>query len=590
MAKKSKKIPYVSPELVFKNIARQLDATKNTKGVWKRWSKNLEKSVPTLKRELRRERARWASSDPRHDRRRVFNETQEMELLGFLKAMASGNTPVHVVEFHQLVAGMRRAKSFHLERWFREFMHRYKSVLTVRKDKTINLARMSHSHKNNVEQFIAGYERLQEMHPVQPKGKMSLDEFVYSLRPGSKGAEVIEWRRRGAKNKRSPRAKKLGSCCVVTSATGTVVLKLFVLVPLNDEVVTLPKPKRYARAACANCYYMTRKSGLMDSDIFEWVAKKLVELKRTGADGIGPDLDRHLRLDNVSVHLRVKALKTLFDAKIYPSLLPPNTTAFSAVEDNLVFACLRNSFNQNVEWPLAQVRSREEELSVMWQAVEHAELDAFNKKKIVKSYENVGFEPYDPEILRRLAKRHSGQSLVKAKNENQEIISAARMAQNVVKARQAVVERITARGALANKWARPMEDVIQEETAKEEEKKKKPKRKFKTDLQREVEKRQKLAKQRDRADKKAESEALAEKKREVTRVLKEERDAAMTQKERKKVNNYAYLHCRFCGRKYSEKDPDESWLCCDDCWFFNVCAVHDIAPAMIENHKRIEHQ
>lgn len=428
-----------------------------------KWAKELRTNPPALTRRFFRARSRLATGDDILDHRRVIIEAQEHELLGLCKALAAANCPLRVGELIELVRECRQHAPFNEREWLRHFFTRYKAFIVIRSDKIVSSARSSIALADNVEGFISCYEELCNLHPVAEAGNMSLDEFVFAVRGSSTGACVVEWKRRRAKMTEAPRCGRMGSLLLVTSATGSIVAKFFCLAPVAGGYVIAPEPERLHRGECPFTFYCESGSGLFSTKQFRLVTKMLVELKSNGLDSLGAGLDRHLRMDNVGMHLDYKALKTLVDGHIFPSLLMTNATAFLAVEDDVIFAVLRNIFNSETARLLYDCGTRERQLAIMWSAVRTAEGLAFRKSVVQRAYANVGYSPWSPEVVRERTRRAVGAGLPRSSYESPRVVSAAESAATVINRRRRHTEeaaRAVRRGRAHDEYLLSLGDLL----------------------------------------------------------------------------------------------------------------------------------
>jgi hypothetical protein len=374
----------------------------------------LETTQEALERRLRR---RVAIGEGIADERRIVSVEHEQMILGLIKAFASFNKPLRPSEVIALARENAQYGDFDQRKWFANFMARHKNFIVVRKDKTITAARISPKIIDDIEHYIIGYDSLRRAHPIGPRGIMSLDEFLLSFNGDVTGAEVIEWVKRRRKATQTPRTSRIGSICFVTSAEGCVVAKFVILRAghrgerTGAVDVVLPAERRLRRHETTNLWYITSESGCMDNEIFALIADKLLELKRSGMDHIGVDLDRHLRFDGLDQHLQLDVLSKLVAGHIHPVILPPNTSAFTAVEDDQFFGVLRRELNKYVQSFIGEATTREAQVAVIWRALEVAEARADAPSVIRAAYRNVGAHPWNPDVVRRNARRVTGAEL-----------------------------------------------------------------------------------------------------------------------------------------------------------------------------------
>lgn len=546
-----------------------------------------------LERRLRR---RLEKADGILDERRIVSVENEQYILGVIKAFASANRPLHLDELRRLACLLSQYDDFDARQWALAFLERHKKFIVLRNNKTIASSRMAPKIIDDVEHYIAGYELLRNDHPTGPRGIMSLDEFLLSFTGSILGGRVIEWTRRRQKAVHVPRLSRVGSICFVTSATGCVVAKFVILrsgrLSENTEEAefVLPVTRRLRRHETTNMWYTTAPNGVMDNEIFAMIVDKLIELKETGLDHLGVGLDRHLRFDGLDQHCQPDLLIKLIEAGIYPVILPPGTSAFTAVEDDDFFGCMRRHLNENMSVFVGEAVTKSSQVAVIWRALELAEAEAEQPRVVKASYRNVGAYPWDPTIIRRRARRVTGLDLPHSSTEPPAVHEAALAAQMILNRRVSDAAVPSESGvAPIKKRTRAFEtaeEVIERKRRRVEEKASKA-----------------AAKEAKQLAVRAKKEHAALVKVEKARVKTEKQlakhaAAAGGSTKSKRARNttstgdggarLATSQCVVCEEMWDEEKM-QVWIGCSYCRSFYVCARHKFARAVVNEHERSVH-
>jgi hypothetical protein len=437
----------------------------------------LNTTPSALIRMLQRHRPEVVHCVPLQDRRRDVSKDHEGLLLGLIKTFSAAKAPLHVNELIDCAKQYAEHNDVDWRQWLTRFLWRHRAYIKRGVNKTITHARMSNKVIDDVESYIEHYESLREIFPVSDRAVMSLDEFLLSWTGATLGADRLQWIRVRQKAAQVPRSNRLGSICYVTSSLGTVVARFVVL--RDDSALVLPVHHRLQRHEPTGTWYTTSKSGMMDNEIFSLIADKLIAMKSDGSDGIGEGLDRHLRFDGLGPHTQPPVLMRLMAARIRPVIIPPNSSSWTAVEDDLFFATLRGRSNK--EAARYSARSSDQQKALLWAAIASGEAAAFQPNVIRQSYEDVGAVPWNPQLIRLRMGRALGHILPHSSNESSVVHEAAVAAQHVIETRELVTSAPIRYGRVnANRGARQFldaETLVDNYSQKEEDvAKKKPRR------------------------------------------------------------------------------------------------------------------
>ena len=569
-------------------ILERIEAGEKARDVYEQVAPTIGTTPSALKRRVVRARHRLDEGDGVLDHRRVLSVEQEQALLGLIKAFATANDPLNVEELVPAAQALAGIDYFDGDCWRDRFLARHNKLVVVRNNKCITAARTSPNILTDVDHYLASVELLRETHPVAARGVMSLDEFLLAFHGSRTGARKLEWRRRRRKASKVPRTKRLGSICYVTSATGTVIAK-FVILARRKEGEFVPQLHRVRRRDCPNVFFASSKSGVMDNYLFGLVADKLIELKATGRDGLGADLDRRLHFDGLDAHKQLPVVLKLQQARIFPVLLPPNTTHFSAVEDNLFFGVLRATTNEWVRLRSSVDNSAERVATVIWEALDKAEARANMPNVIRASYANVGTEPWAPDRIRELAQRAVGKVLPHSSLEPPLVHPAAVAAQAVLESRQpAPTARVRRVSGLSHDAFRTLEELDADHAAKEALKETVKADKEAAAKAKAEEKEKKAAARAAALEMRAAErlERVAKRKRQDEE--KEERKRARIEQQAERRATKAASKCRICGSVWREQ-ASASWLGCEGCESFWVCDQHEFGLNVVRIHEADVH-
>ena len=240
----------------------------NVEAVCREQIADKKMKVASVLRRFRRWRRQREFPAQVRDGRALLTPAEEKSLLGVVMAFAVTNVSCHRSELIKLVRSFvphdHQVSANADSQFLRRFLAKHRGVITVKRDKLMAKARVSSRLLSDVDRFIEAFCVIREKYNIADAGLITCDETLLVVHGTDVGDNRVELVRRGQKSVEAPRARRLGSLLLFVSATGHVLLRIFILKPYrlrgNVDSVVIPRPRRYRNH---DLYYMTTKSGVV---------------------------------------------------------------------------------------------------------------------------------------------------------------------------------------------------------------------------------------------------------------------------------------------------------------------------------------
>ena len=473
----------------------------------------------------------------------------------------------------------------------RRLLAKHKDAITMKRDNLMAKARVSSRLLSDVDRFFEAFCVIREKYNIADAGHIRCDETLLVVHGTDVGDNRVELVRRGQKSLEAPRARRLGSLLLFVSATGHVLLRIFILKPYrvrgNVDSVVIPRPRRYRNH---DLYYMTTESGVIDTISFAKVASLLCTIVLGGANPGGLVLNRMLLMDNLDAHAHVPTLANLIQSHVYPVFYPRNSTHFMAVLDDDVFGIFHSTMSQHAQINMVSC-SHDDAMAVMWDAIERAQASALSPSVIKRSFMHVGLVPFNKELIRDRARRNNGRLLRYRRDAVVQL--AARATKQVLDERSKNKQR--AREGVAKGLVGMRRDLVTGEEIVEAQRRRDDetvKWVAAVSAKKRAREEKKVANAAARL-KKQDERTAAKRAREVERdhkaLAKAERDklraSAPKAAKRRRTLNTPVDRCMICQCAWGDPGGDSTWLECEHCVQYFLCVKHAASASAMAEHE-----
>lgn len=191
----------------------------------------------------------------------------------------------------------------------------------------------------------------------------------------------------------------------------------------EDEEFEMEVPIRLRKlrsmGGARNYIYVFTKSGYMNSDTWRIAIE---EFSRICKDEL-PGLLIYLLTDNLEFHRTMDHLKMAIELGIFQFFLPPNCSHLFQPLDDLLFAIFKSTLRiEASKFRWERTLHNIDQKHILLRVCPDSERKAFTRDHVIKSWDNCGVWPFQPEKMRELAAKNAGTATESTKATNPESI------------------------------------------------------------------------------------------------------------------------------------------------------------------------
>ena len=342
-----------------------------------------------------------------HSLQYSFAKKEEEGIVAICIKYARRGEPLTVHDFIELVS---RYKKYPKNRRFsRTFVRRHRTSLCMKPGKLTSPTRVSDLRLQQTEEFINKLDPLFERNIINKKNLFVFDETVIG-ESDVQQLVVGEHRKSGGGNinvfkKRIP---ALGSFTPFSRCDGTTPFRVFV-----QRVGKSPKRGRPKRGTVhkekavhtADSYrlYLSSKTGYMTKPLFKCIMEHFV--KWWNAEN--PGLHCYLLCDNLNIHINKEVVAFTSARGVNITTIMPGSSHWFQVHDQIPFGTLKKKM-ADVKNNLSRASSLEPKVmqDFLMGVFSIAESEGLAPSALVKSFEEVGLWPWNPQRIRDLCQKH----------------------------------------------------------------------------------------------------------------------------------------------------------------------------------------
>ena len=357
-------------------------------------------------------------------------------------------------------------------------MKNHKSLLTARKTKLLANKCIDPSMVGQVADFCAKVSTVSEIHPMEALLVVNYDKTRVFLT--SEGSVCLEHARKARSQKANMKGVNLGTLLSFISANGLVLLSVWIFKgtsnatekknelsndfsALSINFLLKDEHKYNLRSSYPTMYAVTEtgySNTILHMSIIEYFGKiwrNTHSLQHCWL--FGDQLASHKNVDMVRKALEDNVMCWFFPANTLHFLQPLDATAFARFKQEINMECIVALIKPNM--------TSQEHQMLMYNIAYNAETKAFTKRVIMRSFNETGVFPWQPDIILQLAKQNAALATTKVGTKDIQAMRRSVEAKLQPKKKEKTVKRGKAR-VLANCVYTPFELIAHADQQAEE--------------------------------------------------------------------------------------------------------------------------